>query len=77
MENKYVPIVFGNDTEVLFDCKDEPIVYHSKKFKKLLAENKAKYMFASDKASDLRNILIHEYQKPSAITIDMPVGDAT
>jgi len=53
MKSKYVPIVFGYDTKVLFDCKDEPIVYHSTKFKEKVAEGKAKYMFASDKASDL------------------------
>lgn len=29
----YVPIVFGNDTIVLFDCNDEPMVYHSPIFK--------------------------------------------
>lgn len=51
--SKYVPIVFGNDTKVLFDCKDEPIVYHSTKFKQKVAEGSQKYMFATDQASDL------------------------
>jgi hypothetical protein len=53
MESKYVPIVFGNDTKVLFDCNDEPIVYYSTRFKKELAAGKQRYMFADDKPKDL------------------------
>ena len=61
--SKYVDVIFGNDTEVFFDCKDSPLWYHSKWWKNetLHKTGRATKMFESDVIEPWENILTEDY----------------
>ena len=77
--SKYVDIVFGNDTEVFFDCENSPLFYHSKWWKNetLHKTGRARKMFEDDKIEEWENILTEDYQKPQPLVVKMPAGDST
>lgn len=60
-ETDYVDITLGRDTEVLFDCKDSHLVYHSTSWKERYAAGKANKMMPDHEIEDLKNVLTEDW----------------
>ena len=71
----YTNITFGQDTKVLFDCENQILTH----FSDLYWEYRSKGInmgVSGYEPTKLENILTEEDQKPSAISVLMPVCDA-